>query len=256
MNSESLFDLALSIAASGRYAECIRTADELLATNQRHPVLLALKAMCQEARGDSAKGRRTAVEAIRSLEFTSPDQKREMAQACRHVTDKFLPGQPSCVSLLMVLAAAQYHMQEHDACLAASRTAIDKDEGNAMAWLYKGYAHAAKQSWDKALVAYQKAAEIDPGNPDAWWNLGSCANAFGQMTGNSKLHETAIEACRRALPLEPNRPEAHYNIGIAFGFLGKHNEALKALRKAKEMDPPPQLSVAIDHAIRVCESEM
>jgi len=256
MNSKEPFDIALSIAAAGRYAECIRAADEMLRTDPRHPVLLTLKAICLEAQGNVGEGRRIAAEAIRSIQFTDPDQKVEIAEDCRHVTDRFLPEHPSNVSLLMVLAAAQYHLQEADSCLSACRMLIGKDKSNVWGWLYKGYAHAAQQVWDKALEAYQKASEIDPCNPDAWWNLGACANAFGQLTLNPKLHEKAIEACKKALALEPNRPEAHYNIGIANASLRKHREGLLALRKAKDMNPSPQLLVAIDHAIRVCESEM
>ena len=256
MNLTKAFDLALSIATGGKYAECIRVTDELLMTNPRHPVLLTLKAICLEAQGNISKARRTSVEAIHSIEFTDPDQKAEIAESCRYVIDKFLPRHSSNVAMLTVLAAAQYQLQEYDSCLAACRTVLDNDKSNFAAWLYKGYGHAAQQDWSKALEAYQTASELDPQNPDAWWNLGACANAFGQMTGNLKLHKTAIEACEKALHLERNRPEAQYNIGIAYGFLGKHREALLALNKAKEMNPSPQLRVAIDHAIRVCESEM
>jgi tetratricopeptide (TPR) repeat protein len=255
MDSKELFDLALSKASGGRYTECINAADELLVSHPRHPVFLTLKAMCLEAQGKAVEGRQATTDAIRSLEFTDSDQKTEIAEACRHVTDKFLPAHPSNVCLLMVVTAVAYQLQDIDGCLAASRTLISKDSSNTIGWLYKGYSHAAQQDWSKAIEAYQRATDLDSKNPDAWWNLGACANAFGQMTGNPKLHEKAIEACEKALRLEPSRPEAHYNIGIAYAILEKHREALLALSKAKKMNPPPQLRVAIDHAIRICESE-
>lgn len=146
---KELIEFAVGLAVGRRYDKCLQLLEPLLQAAPSHPVWSTLKAVCQEAKGDVEGARDTIKTAIASLEFTGSAQKESIARACLDVVDKIMPQVPTNFSVLVMRAVSKYHLGCIDESLEACEKAIREDDSNATAWLYKGYAYAAKKEWDK-----------------------------------------------------------------------------------------------------------
>ncbi len=66
---------------------------------------------------------------------------------------------------------------------------------------------------------------------DRTWTL--LGIAYGQLG----RYEEAAEAFKKSIELRPDLPLARYNLGIAYGELDRHQEAVEAYRKAIDLKP-------------------
>src|SRR5439155_169749 len=77
---------------------------------------------------------------------------------------------------------------------------------------------------------FQAVLARQPNHEGSLHHLGVIALQTGR-------HDLAIELIGRAIALNDQVPEFHYNIGIAYGWLGKFDQAIAHNRKAIELKP-------------------
>ena len=62
-----------------------------------------------------------------------------------------------------------------------------------------------------------------------------CSIPFFSCT---EVHKTSnIDAYKQAIRINPDDADAHYNLGVAYGKLGKYQEAMDAFKQAIRFNP-------------------
>jgi TolB-like protein/Flp pilus assembly protein TadD len=118
--------------------------------------------------------------------------------------------------------------------------AIDKDPGYALA--YFGLAEAyrslsinadvpSKDCLPQAMAAAKNALAIDPSLPEAHASL-SFSLAWYDWNWDA-----AEKEARRAVELNPNSAHAHFACAHIFSDLGRHDDALAEIGRARQLDP-------------------
>jgi len=100
------------------------------------------------------------------------------------------------------------------------------------------YNHYRKADNEVAIDLFRKAADLDAGFALGYAGLG---DAYAQRVlrfgrPQSEL-EPGIEMSRKAIGLDPQLAEGHKALGLAYQTKGAHREALEELRKAAEINP-------------------
>ncbi len=117
--------------------------------------------------------------------------------------------------------------------------AIEKDPayGRAYAGLAEAYSVLSswgvmppKESYPKARAAAAKALEID----DSLVEAHAC---LGLLTSYDWAWSAAEREFKRAIELNPNYATAHHWYGMLLASLGRSDEAIAELHRAKELDP-------------------
>lgn len=95
--------------------------------------------------------------------------------------------------------------------------------------------------YDKAAALFRKSLELDPNNHNA-------ANYLGYMWAdrNENLTE-ALELIQKAVALQPNNAAYLDSLGWVYHRLGRHEEALKQLRRAVELSAKEPDATLYDH---------
>lgn len=106
-----------------------------------------------------------------------------------------------------------------------------------------GNALRSLQRMDEAAAVYRRLARAAPGFVAGHVNLAILLTASGAP-------EAALEALDEALPRHPGVAELHAMRGQALLRLGRHPEAIEALRRALSLDP--RLAPAKGHLLRAC----
>ncbi len=106
---------------------------------------------------------------------------------------------------------------------------------------YDAVAYMYEDNYDAALLLWQEALNVDPENPNVWYNLGVCYN------NTSKDREMAVEYLQKSLDFATadyvsndhnvrTAPlEAYMEYGKALRMVGKYDESLEVLEKAKKL---------------------
>jgi len=98
-------------------------------------------------------------------------------------------------------------------------------------WKNKGNAEYAKQNWKEAVSCYTKAIELDTtSNPALYTNR---AAAYAGL----KDWEKSFQDATKAIELKEDWTKGHFRRGIALVELKRYPEAVKAFRRAQELDP-------------------
>ena len=88
------------------------------------------------------------------------------------------------------------------------------------------YEFQMKGEFDKAVVYYKKSLEIEP-SAEAYTFLGWTYSFMGKL-------EKAIEECQKAIAVDPDFGNPYNDIGAYFLQIGKFDEAIPWLEKAKK----------------------
>lgn len=94
---------------------------------------------------------------------------------------------------------------------------------------FSGFAHAAKNEDDQAIVEFEKAVEIDRNFPPPYNNLGYAYLAKGE-------YEKAEESFSNYIRLIPDEPNPYDSMADLYTKLGRHEEAVSYYEKALERD--------------------
>lgn len=82
-----------------------------------------------------------------------------------------------------------------------------------------------EKNYADATAAYRALIETNPENGFAWYRLGACLQAQGQL-------EAAVDAARRAAEFPEVRPDALYNAACGLALQGRRDDALASLEQA------------------------
>ena len=132
-----------------------------------------------------------------------------------------------------VLGAALSGLGRYEEAEAHLRRAIELNPRYAPAFLNLGESLRRRSRYKEALEAYLAAARIDPDYPLPYVGMGYVL--FGL-----KRYEEAVSSMKQALSLRPSLPMAprlHSLTGKALQRLGRHEEAKRHLRRARELGP-------------------
>ena len=112
--------------------------------------------------------------------------------------------------------------------------ATDLDYGLSVAHYELGMLNAAGSRWREAEARFQAATGPEPPNAcfaDAYFRLGEV-----QLKGIADA-ASAVEALERCVAIEPGHSSARRLLGIAYGRVGRRDEAVVALRLAVAANP-------------------
>ncbi len=133
--------------------------------------------------------------------------------------------------------------------------AIGRDSQYALAWtgiaisfteMAEGGMMAPDEAYRRARAAVDQALLLDPG-------LGEAHSAAAYLRVVHDFDWMGAEAgYRRALDLNPNSADIHDLVGRFYSALGRHDEALKHLRRAHALDP---LTHKLDVATELLRAE-
>ncbi len=132
-----------------------------------------------------------------------------------------------------VLGAALSGLGRYEEAEGHLRRAIELNPRYAPAFLNLGESLRRRSQYKEALEAYLAAVRIDPDYPLPYVGMGYVL--FGL-----KRYEEAASSMKRALLLKPDLPMAprlHFLTGKALERLGRHEEAERYLRRARELAP-------------------
>jgi len=93
---------------------------------------------------------------------------------------------------------------------------------------------------ERAKAAAQRAVEIDPLLADAWMSLGTTAFWYDWDWRTAESHY------RRALDLDPNNAAVRMFYAHLLSNIGRHQEALDQLARAKQLDPANPMIGAVE----------
>jgi tetratricopeptide (TPR) repeat protein len=161
----------------------------------------------------------------------------------------------------------------------------ERFDENPRYWTRLGYAYNHSREYVPALRAYRNALKLEPGNPDYRENLYSAMMNRGSELQRRGRTEESERLYMKAISLVPYRWEGYYSLatlrmeeedyedavriltaainkvssnsyrvyltlGVALEKLGRYSEALKNLRRAREMNPLSPAGQLIDEIIR------
>ena len=101
------------------------------------------------------------------------------------------------------------------------------DPKNAGAEYVLGEIARKSEQWDVAIEHFSKAATLDAGFVNAFLALGSCLNAAGR-------YADAIAPLETGVKLQPANPTGHYQLAIAYGRVGRREDAKREAMLQKE----------------------
>lgn len=119
--------------------------------------------------------------------------------------------------------------------LAAYRTVVRMDPGNAIAHANVGSAFHRVGNREESVVAYREALTLDPDNAEVQERLSLALI-------EAKRFEEAVATCKTALATNPEDADFHVNLGTALNGLRRHDEAVAAFREAIRLEPTSGLA--------------
>ena len=91
-------------------------------------------------------------------------------------------------------------------------------------------AYRALKDYKKQVYVYEKIIQINTNDLETYKLLGDAKIEIGDRIG-------AVDTFKKALDLGPDKFQQRYDYGLALYLVNSHEEALKHLRKALEIDP-------------------
>ena len=132
-----------------------------------------------------------------------------------------------------LLGAALVRLGRDEEAEKPFRRAIELNPRYAPAFLNLGESLRNRRRYKEALEAYRSALRIDPDYPLPYV-------AMGYLFFGLKRYEEAVSSMKRALSLQPGLPMAprlYSLIGQSLRKMGRHEEAERYLRRARELAP-------------------
>ncbi|HYP53900.1 MAG TPA: protein kinase, partial [Pyrinomonadaceae bacterium] len=94
---------------------------------------------------------------------------------------------------------------------------------------------------EESLAAAARARELDPLSLDA-------ALGLSEALYYSRQFERAAEELRRIVEIEPAHVSGHLNLGLTLSLVGRHDESIEVLRKARRLDNGPDVVAYLAYA--------
>jgi tetratricopeptide (TPR) repeat protein len=238
MNSQALFQQAVTLHGQGRFAEADAIYRRLLAdapANFQVQYRLALS-LFQQQRPAEALAAASAALAFHSRQpealmlrgtLLASSGRREEALAD---FDQALAEKPDFPGALFNRAVALLQLGRRVEAVSAFDRFLALVPDSVEAWLNRGAALQELGRIDEALASYERALKHNPGHGLVWLNRGTVYKDMGHF-------QTALENFDKAVALIPRHAGAWRGRGSALVALLQFGEALKSFDAALEIVP-------------------
>lgn len=113
--------------------------------------------------------------------------------------------------------------------LALTADQASKLLGHDVIYYKRGFSHAAKGDFERAIADYTRAIELGPGNPDHWMGRGVARLQKGDVD--------AVADFDRAIQLKPDNALAYHNRAAAYSAKGDLGRAVEDYSRAIALNP-------------------
>jgi tetratricopeptide (TPR) repeat protein len=117
--------------------------------------------------------------------------------------------------------------------------AIDLDNKNYDARCKLAMTYVGGENPMQGIGILKAVLKDDPKNETAIYQL-------GVLSLQSSQYEKALDRFKELVKVNPSNANAHYYMGVAYDNLGKNEEAIKALEKAKELETDKAFRAAVE----------
>ncbi|MGA1867944.1 MAG: tetratricopeptide repeat protein [bacterium] len=178
---------------------------------------------------------------------------------------KALTLRPDYKKALINLGIAYFYLRDYTQAEHAYRRVLELDDNYPELYNQYGQLYLARGEFSEALSCFKKMVFLKPNDPEAYYNMGKAYQALGD-------NDQAIYSWGKALSLNPHLNGVHLNLGnayfekelvesaikewnialvgknidvvthlinlgMAYSQMGEYDKAIRAWKKAKEMNP-------------------
>jgi len=126
--------------------------------------------------------------------------------------------------------------------LAIFERALQANERNHAAWLWRAMALTDMGRFDDALASYDRALALDLGGASVWNSKGALLMELGRLEPALECFDQALQSSTSVTAL---RAAFWLNKGKALFMLGRYAEAREALVRSHQLDPSPESAAGI-----------
>ncbi len=113
----------------------------------------------------------------------------------------------------------------------AAKKAVALDDSLPLAHTYLGWAYVWRKQYKEAIAEGERAIALDPNFAEGYARLGQILTLAGRP-------QEGIDLVKKAMRLDPHYPPTYLNyLGRACFAMGKHEEAIAALKESLTRDP-------------------
>lgn len=119
------------------------------------------------------------------------------------------------------------------------RNAVKQYPQDEKSHFFLGNLYSQQNHWELAIQSYEKSIEVNKYFEMSYVYLAGLYLNLGEsnVLNNSNFFLKAINVYKNALNISSKQAEIYNDIGVVYSLLGNDKEALKAFRKAIEIDP-------------------
>lgn len=144
---------------------------------------------------------------------------------------------PEIVEAYLVVALRLRKLGRHEDALQVVELALERQPDKAQFWQAKGSFLFAAEKPEEARKALLKAKELAPNDPNIPYDMG------WQGSQNAQTYEQALQDYGHAIAVDESYQRAWANRGALLNKMGRHQEALKDLERALELDPKDSVAL-------------
>jgi tetratricopeptide (TPR) repeat protein len=126
--------------------------------------------------------------------------------------------------------------------LATFERALQANQQNHAAWLWRAMALTDLGRFDDAIESYDRALALDPGSASVWNSKGALLMELGRLDPALDCFEHALRSSSSATALSA---AFWLNKGKALFMLRRYEEAREALVRSHQLDPSPESAAGI-----------
>ncbi len=233
-----LLQKALADFQAGKYDAAIKKCGTVLAAQPDNADAHHLTGVCAHRQGDFAAAERHIGEAVaaaperadyhNNLGHVYKDTRRPEEALAAH--ESALACDPARVESHCNLALILDALGRHDEAAGYFESALALDPDHTAALTGYGNMLVNLKQFDRAISCLRRVIEIVPGFAGGYVNLGNALKDQGEPAA-------AIEIYGLAVDLAPELVEAHSNMTLAYGILGRLDEALASIARTLRIDP-------------------
>ncbi len=171
-----------------------------------------------------SEGERLLIESLRAMAENNPEKAIEL----REKLVQLYPRDKRAWRFLGYL----YRGRDEQKAIEAFKKAIEIDRNYAAAYNNLGYAYRRLGDYKNAVAAFKKYIRLLPDEPNPYDSIADLYTKMGE-------HEEAIKYYRKAVKLNKAFAFSERKIGENLIFLGRYDEARKALEEALSMEATP-----------------
>lgn len=147
------------------------------------------------------------------------------------------PDNPEVVEAYLVVALRLRKLGRHEDALQVVELALERQPENPQFWQAKGSFLFAAEKPEEARKALEKAKELAPKDPNIPYDMG------WQGSQDPKNHEQALLDYGDAIGVDEFYQRAWANRGALLNKMGRHQEALKDLDRALDLEPADSVAL-------------